>query len=258
MERKKALLIFPRNVLICYDLHIIDIYNRHKHRMEKWFADSLKEDIMNMVNGDPANSPLHKLIEIDGNLVLCDIISEEPSDYFSKNKFIYGKSVLLSNEIYARLVKENLSHLVSITPIEHRNINVPQSILDQYNNFIVYDNTYWDELSMLKGLYGESTQYIDRDKITEWMKDNSSHEEHKVLELTFVSDAFDIDTELSIEVYHKYGMDVARYIDSESRICCMNPDNHRRYTEELPKLKNMRYENRCSVALAKLWDNSFM
>lgn len=258
MERKKAMLIFPRNVLICYDLHIIDVYNRHKHRMGDGFTNVLKEDIINMVNGDPANSPLHKIKEIDGNLVLCDIISNEPADYISLNKFIYSKSVLLSNEIYGKLVKNGFGHLISMTPISHKNVNVPYSILDQYNNFIVYDNTYWDELSILKGLYGESNQYINRDDLVTWMKDNSSPSEHKVLELTFVSDAFDIDHELAVETFHTYGMDVARYIDSETRICCMNPDNHRRYLEESVKLKNNRSDTRCSVALTKLWNNSFM
>lgn len=254
MKRKKAMLIFPSNTLVCYDLHILDIYNRFKNHFPVEFAKGLKSDILSVFNGDPINTPLHCVREIDDKLVLCDLMTNLPSSYPSVNKFIYAKTRFMSITVYDKLIKAGYKNLVSQTPVSHKNINVVKP-LDQYNNFIVYDNRNWDELSILKGIYGDSTQYIDRDKLIDWLKDNSSPTESNVLELTLVSDAFDIDRELAVETFHKYGMDVARFIDTELRICCVNPENIKRYNE---CHSNIRDNNRSSVGLFKLWDQSFM
>ena len=35
MNIKKAMLIFPQNVLVCYDLYIIDLLNRFKSKISE-------------------------------------------------------------------------------------------------------------------------------------------------------------------------------------------------------------------------------
>lgn len=254
MLHKKALLIFPPNVLVCYDLHIISIYNKFSHKMSNEDRIHLENMLLDTFNGNPIETPLHKLMKKQGKLVLCDLLTEQPSDYPSINKFIYAKSRFFTIEIYDWLIKHGYKDFIHLTPVEHKNITVQFNMLDQFNNFIVYDNRNWNEYSIMKSIYGgEERQYIDRDKIVDWFKGNIDKENNGFLDLTLVSDAFDIDRELAFEAYYSMGQD-CRFVETELRICCINSENMRRYDEN-KSIKKDFY--RSSVTLNKLWDQNY-
>lgn len=263
IKSKKALLMFPRNTLICYDLHIIDIYNKCRDLLPEEPRNTFKDKLFQAINGNPLESPLHELIETDnGELKLVNIKDKSNCSYNDYNNFIYSKGIFTTMEVYKWLIQQGLKDLVHLTKLNHRNITVSHP-LDQYNNFIVYDNTYWNELSILKSLYGESTQYINRDELADWVNknvDTNDPENIGSLELTLVSDAFDIDKELSYEIFEKL-REKSKYVKLELRICCLNRENLRRYNVEKNDKKNTFGSKRldcCSVGLFKLWDNKFM
>lgn len=251
MKIKKAMLVFPPNVLICYDLFILDVLNQHKGRIKKEHYDTMINMLMNVFNGNVVDTPLHKLMIKDDKLVVCDLMTELPSDYSSLNKFIYGKSRFITIDVYDYLIRHGYKDLLPITRVKHQNISCV-NILENYNNFIVCDNRNWDELSIMRAIYGgEYKQYIDRDRLIDWMIENIDEKDNGFLELSFVSDAYDIDKEMAIEVYHKYGLK-AKFIKTELRMCCLNSENMKRYTESDKK----RSLTRSSVGLFKLWDRN--
>lgn len=255
MRIKKAMLIFPQNVLVCYDLFIIDFLNRFKSKIDKNIWDTCVDKLLTIFNGDIIDTPLHKLKLKGGRLVIVDLMTDKESDYTSLNKFIYGKRRFITIGAYEYLIKNGYRDLIKLGHIDHKNVNCDR-LMDQYNNFIVYDNRNWDEKAIVQSIYGgDDNQYIDRDKLIEWFDSHIHTENQEGLELTFVSDAFDIDMELAKEAYHELGMAKSRFIRTELRICCVNSENIRRYHECNTGTKNFFRSN---IGLMKLWDRGVM
>lgn len=253
MKIKKAMLIFPSNVLICYDLYIIDLLNRFKSKIDKNVWEHCVDLLLEIYNSNITNTPLHKLEYKYGRLKLVDLMTGLQSEYTSLNRLIYGKPRFITIEVYEYLIKNGYRDILSLGSVNHRNVNCDK-LMEQYNNFIVYDNRNWDERSLIQAIYGGSDEnYIDRDKLMEWFDNNISPDEDEGLELTFVSDAFDIDRELAIEAFHTLGMRKSKYIQTEMRMCCMNADNMRRYNESNKREKDYY---RSSIGLFKLWDHN--
>lgn len=252
MNIKKAMLIFPSNVLICYDIYIVDWLNRYKNQLRKPVYEHAVELLMSCYNGTIVDTPLHKLENKYGRLKIVDILTGLESGYTSLNKLIYGKSRFITINVYDYLIREGYRDLLGIGDIKHKNMTC-NNLMEQYNNFIVYDNRNWNERDLVRAVYGGTEeQYIDRDKLMEWLDKNINPAEDNGLELTIVSDAFDIDKELAVEAFHKLGMEKSRFIQTELRICCINSENLRRYNETV-KGKNFY---RSSVGLYKLWDQA--
>lgn len=253
MNIKKAMLIFPQNVLVCYDLYIIDLLNRFKSKISEEVYKHCVDMLLEIFNGDIIDTPLHKLKYKYGRLVIVDLMTDKESDYLSLNKLIYGKRRFITIDVYEYLIKNGYRDLISLGDINHRNINCDR-LLDQYNNFIVYDNRNWDEKSIVQAIYGgDDSKYIDRDRLMEWFDNNVEVENNNGLQLTFVSDAFDIDLELGAECYHTLGMNKSRFIQTELRMCCVNAENIKRYKELENKGKDFYRSN---VGLYKLWDKT--
>lgn len=255
MKIKKAMLIFPQNVLVCYDLFIIDFLNRYKSKIDEQVWNHCADMLLSIFNQDIIDTPLHKLKLKSGRLVVLDLLTGLESNYTSLNKFIYGKRRFITDEVYSYLIKNGYRDMLKLGTILHKNINCDR-LLDQYNNFIVYDNRNWDEKTIIKSIYGGTDdQYIDRDKLMEWFDNNIEPENDNGLELTIVSDAFDVDLELGKEAYHTLGMNKCRFIQTELRMCCINAENIRRYNSLKDKEKDF---TRSSVGLYKLWDRNYM
>lgn len=251
MKSKKAMLVFPNNVIFCYDLIMLDIINNLKNKIKPEDRQILIDSTLDAFNAAPAETPLHKLVFKNDKLILVDIMTNIESSYSSKNKFIYAKSRFITLGVYDKLVNMGYRDLVPIARVTHKNICCDR-LMDQYNNFIVYDNRNWDEFSMLYGMLGgDKDQYIDRDKIVDWFEQNIDPDDNGFLELTIVSDAFDVDRELAAETFQKIGLK-CRFVKTELRICNMNYENMRRYNESD---KSMMF-NRSSIGLYKLWDQN--
>lgn len=254
MNIKKAMLIFPSNVLICYDLYIIDFLNRFHSKIDEAVWKTCVDKLLSIFNGNIVETPLHKLLFKNNRLILVDLMTEKESNYYSINKFIYGKSRFITIDVYEYLIQNGYKDMLKLGTIDHKNVNC-NTLLEQYNNFIVYDNRNWDEKHIIKSVYGgEENQYIDRDKLMEWFDSHINTEENNGLELTLVSDAFDIDRELGAECYHTLGMNKSRFIQVELRMCCLNSENLRRYNET-EKTRNFY---RSSIGLYKMWDTNMI
>lgn len=252
MKIKKGMIIFPQNVLVCYDLFIIDLLNRFKSKIKEEDYNKCVNILMECFNGRVVDTPLHKLtLDNNNRLVIVDIMTNKVSSYQSLNKLIYGKHRFITLPCYEYLIKHGYRDLIGLGNIEHKNINCDR-LMDQHNNFIVYDNINWDELSIVRSVYGgDESQYINRDDLMNWFKANIEPSKGHGLELTIVSDAFDVDRELAVEAYHKLGMELSRFLSVELRMCCVTPENVARYNECKDKPKDFY---RSSIGLYKLWD----
>lgn len=251
MKTKKAMLVFPNNVVFCYDLIVLDILNNMKNSMKPEDRKILIDTTLDVFNGNPIDTPLHKLTYKNDKLALVDLMTELPSTYDSINKFIYAKSRFITLPVYDKLVRMGYKDLIPITRISHKNVCCDK-LLDQYNNFIVYDNRNWDEFSLVYSMFGgDKSQYIDRDNIIKWFEKNIDPNDNGFLELTIVSDAYDVDRELAVEAFQQIGIK-SRFIKTELRMCNLNQENMRRYQENG---KNKMFD-RSSVGLYKLWDQN--
>ena len=251
MKTKKAMLIFPNNTVLCYDLIILDILNNLKSSFKPEDRGILIDMTLDAFNSNPVDTPLHKLIYKNDKLILVDLMTNIQSTYSSINKFIYAKSRFITIDVYDKLIRMGYRDVIPLVRVNHKNICCDK-LMEQYNNFIVYDNRNWDELSIVYGMLGgDPEQYINRDNIVDWFENNIDPDDNGFLELTIVSDAFDVDRELAVETFQKIGVK-SRFVKTELRICVLNQENMRRY-EEIGKRKIF---DRSSIGLYKLWDQN--
>lgn len=257
MRTKPAILVIGANdTLFSYDLHIIDVMNNLRGRMDELDWMKILNKMMLLYNGKDG-SILHELKFIDNKIELYRIGRDDtPIDYYNYFEFIYNKNgEFISREIYDELVDLGYKNTIEFTPVKFPNIN-SVNLLEMFNNFIVVNDDYkWSESTIVTNMMkGDNVkQILSWGKLGGWLNSQVEREQDNDLAimLTLVSNDVDIDKKLAehckdaVEEKHK------ELIVCESRIVTLNK---RIDFEALKELRTSGMNTRSNLGIIKLFD----
>lgn len=220
---KSALITTVNDVIFSYDLFTLDVYNKFRHK----FNDEIKDIIKGCFKKE--QSPLFDIIEVNGELVLWNVIENREASNEDKGLFIRSKSSSkITKEFYDKMEEMNMTYLFAMTVPTFRNINVDFNIfLDGVANFIFVDNPIE---------YGMLCQYMNKpDKIIldfrKWVEDNIDEKNNYGIILSIVSSELNIQYKLARMLDGFMNEQRAHLVQLESRIILDSGRNRELFKE---------------------------
>lgn len=259
MKMKPAILVVGANdTLFSYDLHIIDIMNNIRARMDELEWMKLCNQLLSLYN-EPGVLPYHKLVYENNKLSILMLGKvDEPINDMNFQKFIYTKrDEFISEPIYKKIIELGFKRSVEYCPVRYQNIN-SITLLDSFTNFVVVDTKYpWSEAIIVSNmLTGDSDkQIISMDKLAEWMmshvKRSYDNNDHLALMLTLISCNENVDKIVAEKCINSVPEDLQELIACESRIITLNP---RIDIETLKEASRTGVYERSNIGIARLFD----
>lgn len=242
---KNALLITVNDVMLSYDLFVLDVWNQNQHILGE--RQDIKQMIIDSFSSD--KSPLFSVIEQNGKLVLWNMLKGREADYKDKTDFIRTKSdANISIEVYKKLINDKLFQVFRTTKPTFTNINmyIP-AFLANDNNFILVYNSL--ERDMLVSLIQEDERLIDINKFGDWISKHVDAEQDAGVIISLVTD----DPRLDIKLAEKNDSPVnnVEHLALIESLICMDTVPNRRY---FTYLKNNPPENNCNMVMLNLFE----
>lgn len=225
---KSALITTVNDVIFSYDLFALDVYNKFRHK----FNDEVKDVIKGCFSKE--QSPLFDVMEVNGELVLWNVVENREASNEDKGLFIRSKSSSrITKDFYDKMEEMNTTYLFPMTVPTFRNINVDFNIfLDGVANFIFADNPIE---------YGMLCQYMNRtDKIIldfrKWVEDNVDEKNNYGIILSIVSSELNAQYKFARMLDGYMNEDRAHLVQLESRIILDSGRNRKLFEEFKDKL----------------------
>ena len=246
---KRALLIFPNDTLLSYDLMAIDLVNQWRTKLGDKFETATQILLDCFVK---ECSPFHKVYKKeDGSLAIMDLTTRKEPTYDSLCKFISCKpGPNLTKDFYTWIVDNGFSYLIRNTTPSLININSKKELLDNFSNFIVAENV--DEQLLMERLFGNPDQIILRKDLANWLIKHTDIKEDAGIIISTMSRNYDIDEELNelIDPVMQKNIDLADYIQIELRMVLVSVENLPLYKRDK---ETQGYFDRSSLGLFPLF-----
>lgn len=166
---RQCVLLDSVDLVFSPDYLVIQFINKFRGFIKLKHAISYKKRVLE-IGEDKTLLPFNNIIEKeDGNLCITNLFDEEyKSDEEMLREFIKTKnSLYVFKDILKDIQNDYGDLLKEIYPLINMNIS---GIYMQNHNFILYDNTYYNEENILKAILPQSEhrRLIDKNKIWEF------------------------------------------------------------------------------------------
>lgn len=189
---KEVTLAQVNDVFISYDLMILDFYNQFKDKIEYHHREYIYKKIMDILT-DTNKTPLFIVKDIDGKLVMWDIMNDRRAILKDLYTFIYTKvNDMLTEEIwiYIRSHEElaKLTFRLNITLVSNSFIQ----FVDSFNGYILTNNSLFPEQEWLISHFIATTPKV-ADKVIymtdmrEWYTNVMSYELKGILYINSIA-----------------------------------------------------------------------
>ena len=257
MRTKSAILVVGINdTMMSYDLHIIDVMNNLRNRMNELTWMKLMNELMSVYNA-PGALPFHKLVFTNDKLQIVKLgLSDASINEYNYWDVIYSKKdIFMSLPIYEKLCEYGYSKVIENTPVRFKNINT-LNFLSTFNNFVVLETKYkWNELPLLGHITSGDNmkQIILWNDLGKWLNNQTELQQDNDLAilLTLISPNEDVDKEVAYLCLRDVPDDKHRLIACESRVITYNP---RIDVDKLRKLSDSGEYRRSNLAGVKLFN----
>ena len=258
MRAKSAILIMGINdTMMSYDLHIVEIMNNLRSRIDELTWMKLSNELMNLYNS-PNVLPYHELVYKDNKLALVELgkINTVINEYNYWDVIYTKRDVFISKPIYDKICDMGYKNVIENTPVRFVNVNTINFLLT-FNNFVVLNDDYkWSELPILNHIaVGDNPkQIIFKKKLSEWLDNQTildGNGDSLAILLTLVSPYEDVDKEVGEICLRDIDASKHELIACESRIITYNP---RIDVKKLKELSDKGLYRRSNLAGAKLFN----
>lgn len=258
MRTKSAILIMGINdTMMSYDLHIIEVMNSLRSRIDELTWMKLANELMGLYNS-PNVLPYHELVYKNNKLELVELgkVNTTINEYNYWDVIYSKKDVFISKHVYDKICDMGYRKVIENTPVRFVNVNTINFLLT-FNNFVILNDEYkWSELPILNHIaVGDNQkQIISKNKLGKWLDDQTvldGNGDSLAILLTLISPYEDVDKEVGEICLKEIDPGKHDLIACESRIITYNP---RIDVKKLKELSDKGLYKRSNLAGAKLFN----